>query len=157
MRIFPASFGEVFIPAAVAAELADVAAPAAVRRWIAQPAGWIRVCPISSRPDAELEAALDAGEREAIQLAIERKADVLIMDEWKGRSVARSRGIPLNGALGLLGDAYQRGLIDDPLRILAVMRRHGFRVNDRLVERFEVAAGPICAVTSTAKRFIVFR
>ena len=66
---------------------------------------------MSAAPDAELVATLDLGEREAIQLALERKADVLVVDEWKGRAVARSRALPLiGGALGVLGDAFQRRL-----------------------------------------------
>jgi len=64
-------------------------------------------------------AALHRGEREAIQLTMEQNADVLIMDEWKGRAIAHSRGLPLTGALGVLGDAYRKGLIDTPLQVLA--------------------------------------
>jgi predicted nucleic acid-binding protein len=45
------------------------------------------------------------------------------------------------GALGVLGDSYQRGLIDHPLRILADMRRQGFRITDTLAQKFEVLLG----------------
>jgi predicted nucleic acid-binding protein len=69
---------------------------------------------------------------------VERKADILIIDEWKGRAMARSRILPIIGALGVLGDAFQQRLIDDPLEILAVMRQHGFRINDQLVAKFQV-------------------
>jgi predicted nucleic acid-binding protein len=83
-------------------------------------------------------AALDRGEREAIQLTTEQKADVLIMDEWRGRMIAQRRGLPLIGALGVLGDSYQRALTDHPLEILAEMRQQGFRISGQLVARFEV-------------------
>ena len=46
-------------------------------------------------PDADLMAALDRGEREAIQLATEQGADLLIMDEWKGRAIVQRRRLPL--------------------------------------------------------------
>ena len=131
-------FGEILIPPGVAAELSDPATPASVRQWIARPPAWLRIHPLSAQPDAELIAALDLGERESIQLAFETKADVLIMDEWNGRAIVQSRGLPLTGALGVLGDAYRQGLIDDPLRILAEMRQQGFRISGQLVSRFQV-------------------
>ena len=131
-------FGEILIPMGVAEELADKAAPITVRQWIAQPPAWLRIYPLQSPPDAELMDVLDRGEREAIQLATQEKADVLIMDEWQGRAIAQRRSLPLIGALGVLGASYQQALIDHPLRILAGMRQHGFRISDQLVAKFEI-------------------
>ena len=130
-------FGEILIPPGVAEELSDTSAPLAVSRWIAQPPDWLRIHPLHCPPDVELVATLDRGEREAIQLATEQKADVLIMDEWKGRAIAQRRGLPLTGALGVLGDAYQRALLDRPLEILGGMRQQGFRISDQLAAKFE--------------------
>jgi predicted nucleic acid-binding protein len=131
-------FGSVLIPPGVATELADPARPSIVRNWIASPPGWLTVQALVSLPDAELSSSLDLGEREAIQLTVESRADVLVMDERKGRAIAQQRGLPLIGALGVLGQTYQRGFLDDPLTVLNAMRRHGFRVGDALVGRFEV-------------------
>ena len=97
----------------------------------------LRIHLLSFPPDAPLAASLDRGEREAIQLTLEQKADVLIMDEWKGRAIAHSRGLPLTGALGVLGDAYRKGLIDTPLQLLANMRQEGFHISDQLVAKFQ--------------------
>ncbi len=47
------------------------------------------------------------------------------MDEWKGRTIAQRRGLPLTGALGILGIAYQKQILGDPMRILAMMRTQG--------------------------------
>jgi len=58
-------------------ELGHAAAPAPVRRWLAHLPIWIDVRPAASAPDAEL-ADLDPGEREAIQLAEEQHADLLL-------------------------------------------------------------------------------
>jgi uncharacterized protein len=77
-------FGEILIPPGVRDELCDPAAPRPVRDWIEKPRQWFRVQPLSSQPDRELEAALDRGEREAIQLALERKPEALIIDEHSG-------------------------------------------------------------------------
>jgi predicted nucleic acid-binding protein len=115
-------FGELLIPPGVAVELADKGAPHAVREWIGQPPAWLRIRPLHSPPDAELMAALDPGEREAIQLTTEQKADVLIMDERRGRAIAQRRGLPLTGALGVLGDAYQRALRFEALLVTRYAR-----------------------------------
>jgi predicted nucleic acid-binding protein len=131
-------FGDILIPTGVAEELADKGAPLPVRQWIARPPSWLRIHTLHSAPDAELMAALDRGEREAIQLITEQKADVLIMDEWRGRAIAQRRAIPLIGALGVLGESYQRALIDHPLGILASIRQQGFRISDQLVANFEI-------------------
>jgi len=115
-------FGEVLVPPGVASELAHPFRPAAVRQWIDLPPTWLRIRSLNQAPDAELQRDLDLGEREAIQLAIECKADVLIMDERKGRAIVQVRGLPLIGALGVLGEAHQRGILDEPVRVLQAMR-----------------------------------
>jgi predicted nucleic acid-binding protein len=130
-------FGEISIPTGVFQELADPGAPLPVRQWIAKPPTWLRVHSLLSLPDPELMLNLDCGEREAIQLTIEKKADLLIIDEWKGRALAHRRGLPLVGALGILGVSYQRALTDQPLKILAEIRRQGFRISQPLVTKFE--------------------
>ena len=130
-------FGQILIPPGVAEELSDVAAPAQVREWIQHPPAWLNVHPLQSLPDPELMTTLDRGEREAIQLAIEQRADILIMEEWKGRVLVQRRGLPLTGALGVLGSAYQQSLIDHPLEILADIRQQGFRISDALAAKFK--------------------
>lgn len=134
-------FGEILIPAGVADELSDGAAPLQVREWIKNPPEWLHIHPLQFSPDQELMVALDRGEREAIQLAIEQSADLLIMDEWKGRAVVQRRGIPLVGALGILGIAYQQRLIDHPLKILSGIRQQGFHISDSLIAKFKALLG----------------
>jgi predicted nucleic acid-binding protein len=131
-------FDRVLIPPGVAAELSNPVRPADVRKWIANPPTWLRIQPLVRPPDSELLTVLDLGEREAIQLAIECNAEILIMDERKGRAIVQRRGLPLIGALGVLGEAHRRGTLDDPLPVLQAMRQCGFRINDELVTRFEV-------------------
>lgn len=91
---------------------------------------------LDCEPDPHLAETLDRGEREAIELAEKVRADILIMDERKGRSLAQRRHIPVTGAIGLLGRAYQLCFLDDPMAVLAQMRRQGFRVSDRVVSTF---------------------
>lgn len=55
---------------------------------------------------------MDAGEREAIILAEELNADVLLNDERRGREIALRRNLPVVGTLGLLERAAEKGLLD---------------------------------------------
>jgi predicted nucleic acid-binding protein len=54
---------------------------------------------------------LGPGEREAIGLAIETGADLVILDDQLGRRVSRSKGMPITGTVGVLIEARERGLI----------------------------------------------
>lgn len=89
-----------------------------------------------------LLAELDDGEAAAIALAVELKADVLLMDERMGRAVAKRFGLKCVGLLGVPTEAKHEGLIDavkpllDDLRIQA-----GFWINQQLYAKVLFATG----------------
>lgn len=58
-----------------------------------------------------LQKELDAGEAEAIALAKELKADLILIDERLGRAVVEREGFRFTGLLGVLIEAKKRGLI----------------------------------------------
>src|SRR5438045_271943 len=60
----------------------------------------------------KLRENLESGEAEAIVLAIERRADILLVDERRGRRIAAAAGLKATGLLGVLAGAKQAGLID---------------------------------------------
>ena len=60
---------------------------------------------------SEIERNLDKGEASSIALALEIKDSMLIIDETKGRRIAKSYNIDIIGTIGILLLADNRGLI----------------------------------------------
>ena len=114
-------YGRAVIPPAVRDELLRPSAPATVQGWIRQLPAWLEVHAPANAPDASL-AELDPGERDAILLAAELRADQLIVDDRQGRRAAEKRGIPVMGTLGVLREAARLGLLD--LRIAVERLQH---------------------------------
>ncbi len=109
--ILPNLYRTVLIPPAVKAELAHANTPAIVREWISQPPPWLEVVSLKLPVDSAL-AHLDAGEREAISLASELQATLLLMDEREGVTIARHRGLKVVGTLSALDLAAAHGLVE---------------------------------------------
>jgi predicted nucleic acid-binding protein len=100
--ILPRLYRRVLIPPAVKVELAHANTPAIVRAWISQPPLRLEVVNLKQPVDSPL-AHLDEGEREAISLASELQAALLLMDEREGVTIARQRGLKVIGTLAALG------------------------------------------------------
>ena len=79
--------------------------------------------------DESLAAELGAGEREAISLALEVNADVLLIDGRAGRQEAEARRIQVAGTLAVLLQASLRGDFNFP-EALQQLRRYGFRISE---------------------------
>ena len=112
--LLPTLYTHVVLPPAVTHELLDAEAPEVVHAWAAHLPPWCEVRRPTSLEGTEALAHLGAGEWEAIVLAQELRADVLLIDEEDGRHAALSRGLTVTGMLGVLERAAERSLIDLP-------------------------------------------
>lgn len=130
--IFQQLYSEVIIPTAVYQELLDsgVEDPAVLA---IQTLDWIQVCSVTNAMLSQsLQASLDAGEAEAIVLAVELAADRLLMDERRGRQQAMQAGLKVTGLLGVLLAAKQQSVIATVQPILDALIANGFWVRDEL-------------------------
>jgi uncharacterized protein len=129
-------YGAVLIPPAVAQELSALSHPAANARIASARAdGWVVVQTPSTTPLA-LAVPLDAGETEAIRLALDVRADVLLMDEKRGRQAARRLGLTVAGALGELLHARKNGLLPELRSEINRLRTEAGFFVDSEIERF---------------------
>jgi predicted nucleic acid-binding protein len=121
---------EIVIPPAVAQELE--------RNGLQTIPLWARVVAAHDQGEVEcLREQLDPGEAEAIVVAGELVADLLLVDEKRGRRIAASRGLEVTGLLGVLAEAKARGLISRCKPILDDMiRLAGFWIGDDLRTRY---------------------
>lgn len=127
-EVLPALYSRVVIPEAVRAELLHPNAPDLVREWAARLPEWVEVCAVKLvDPTLDLGAGdRDRGEREAISLAMELKAGMVLLDDRKARQAAVERGLRMTGTLGVLEAAVAQGL-QDPSIIARLERHTNFR------------------------------
>lgn len=104
-------YGRVIIPQAVSQELSRLSHSGGRNHLIsAMQAGWIETRPVPENARA-LGHNLDAGETEAIRLALALGADKILLDERRGRAAARELNIPVAGILGELLYAKRSGTV----------------------------------------------
>lgn len=130
-------FGEVIVPAAVIEELrldTDYPGTDKIRQAISE--GWLRQEVVENQHIIlALKRELDNGEAEAIALALQLRADLILMDERDGRSVAKSMGLNPIGILGVLVRAKQAGTIQSIKEVLNKLRNEaGFYITDGLMQ-----------------------
>jgi predicted nucleic acid-binding protein len=128
-------YRNVIVPAMVWSELQAESTPSAIKAWMLRAPEWLEVRSSNyPLPSGHALDILDAGEREAIQLALELKADLLLMDDRDGRSLALSLQLPVTGTLGLPERADVLGLLSNLPATLARLEASGFYMSSRLRE-----------------------
>jgi len=134
--LLEAIYQTVIIPTLVADELAaanNPAIPAILQL------DWIQTRSLTDPAIAtqlQQDRGLDAGEANAIALALELQADDLLIDERLGRREASQLGLSIIGILGILVIAKQRSLIPQVQPVIdALIHQASFRVSSQLYQR----------------------
>lgn len=138
-------YQEVWIPPAVHDELKPDAKRAGSQHLKqALDLGWLKVATkaqFSADVFRELHQVLDAGESEAIALAEMLDIRFLLIDERRGREIAKHRGVPIAGTGTILLAAKQQGHIQSVGAELQALQNIGYRLSDALVQTLIKLAG----------------
>jgi uncharacterized protein len=131
-----AQLTRVVVPQAVWQEMLALPHPEARSALLSsQTEGWLQVGTLANvAMAASLRlAGLDPGESEAIALAVETSASLLLMDEKKGRIAARRLGVPVSGALAILAAARRAGQIPSAKTAIVRLRTEaGFYISSQV-------------------------
>ena len=142
LKLLRQLYGKVAIPQAVRHEIVIVGAgqPGAAE---VETLDWIETRQVTDRTIvASLQLEVDDGEAEAIALAAELGADLLLLDERRGRIVASRLGLKFIGILGVLIDAKNRGLVQAVKPILNDLTgKAGFWITPELYDLVLQATG----------------
>lgn len=126
-------FGEILVPPAVAREAAPSlpALPAFIRTLaLTQPMG-----------SQVLRASLGPGESEALSLALELRAEIVILDDRQGRRLAAGLGLAVAGTAGILLRAKQAGFISAVRPLLEQLLGFDFHLSQAIVDQVLAEAG----------------
>lgn len=131
-------FGEVLIPTAVFNELTSNESFQEEAQQIRN-CPFIRVVSVSETKAADVlrrSTGLDLGKSEAIVFADDNNANVLLMDEAKGRQVAKAMGLFIMGTVGVLLAAFDEKVLsaEDVKAALQRLRQANRRISDSLIQ-----------------------
>lgn len=133
LDILRSLFGEVIVPETVHQEIMKGGSfNAGLANYLK--ADWIKVMTISTQLDPLLITFLDVGEAEVIGLAIEMKADFVLIDERKGRKIARTiYNLRVIGSARVLVEAKRNKLLSNVGGALETIRSGGYWIHDDIV------------------------
>ena len=101
---------------------------------------WVHIKEVK---DVHFEYTLDvdAGEASAISLAMESYRPLLILDDNKGRKLARRLNLNFTGSLGIFLKAKQVGLIPSVKTIIDKVQQTNFRYTQTVLNEIVLLAG----------------
>ena len=128
-------YERVIIPEAVYQEITGI--PRLPGALTIQELEWIVSQPVQNDTIVRaLQGELDYGEAEALALAVEIQADLILIDERRARAIAARMGLSVVGVLGVLVEAKHKALVPLLKPILdALITQAGFWVSQHLYER----------------------
>ncbi|MBA7655962.1 hypothetical protein ES703_63874 [subsurface metagenome] len=135
LYILKALFNRITIPRGVYDELCE-GEPFQLEEWI-----YIEEISDRSRYNM-LRSELDHGESEALVLYLEKRMELLLLDDGEARKVAESFGMKITGTGGLLLLARQQGLINSVRSEIDKLEKEGeFRLSNSVRNILLQAAG----------------
>jgi len=94
---------------------------------------WIEVENVTDKQKIRLlQLELDLGEASSIALALEKPNSLLIIDERKGREIAKNLDVKIIGLLGILIIAKRKGIINNLSLYFDKIENVGFRISEKL-------------------------
>lgn len=138
-------YDEILVPPAVWEEVVEKGQGRAGAKEVekAADAGWLKVKGAKNKElIRSLKRELDKGEAETIALALEQKADIILLDESYARKIADEYDLPKTGVIGILIRAKIKGKISSLRTELERLRQDvGFWISEDLYEQALKAVG----------------
>ncbi len=104
---------------------------------------WIKIVEIKNQNALKYFLDLDSGEAEAIVLATEINADLIIMDEKLGRFHAKHADLKVTGIIGVLIKAKQLGIITELKPLLFELIEKNVWIGDKLINEILAQSGEL--------------
>jgi len=95
--------------------------------------GWVRIVEVSI-DDEELVDFLDQGEASAITYSLQHDCIPILIDEIRGKSYAKRKGIPVIGTAGVLIQAKRKKLVTLIKPLLKDMQNKGYWLSDQFID-----------------------
>ncbi|MBS3816807.1 MAG: DUF3368 domain-containing protein [Candidatus Thermoplasmatota archaeon] len=99
---------------------------------------WIKIKSIE-KENLHLKRAflkdVDEGESEAIVLALQESADLILLDEYDARELARNHDLNITGVIGILLEAKSLGKLENAKNHLENLSESGFWIDDELYKK----------------------
>jgi predicted nucleic acid-binding protein len=84
---------------------------------------------------------VDLGEASAIKYCLENKKSLLVIDDNKGRKLAKRMGLTVTGTLGVIAKAKKVGLLPAVKSYLELLEKVEFRFDEKLKKVILNSAG----------------
>jgi len=133
IKALPELFGTIVVPTAVITELMHPGAPEPARIWAKSLPDWVEIRN-AARVDPMFSRTLGFGEAATISLALEIRADFVLLDDLKARKAALARGLSVAGTLNILDAAADRKLLNFEQAITGLLGTN-FRCSTELLRR----------------------
>lgn len=141
LQILKDLYGEVYIPQEVFNEI-EAGKNKEFYADLSQ-INWIKVEKIKDVKSLSYFLDLDKGEAEAIVLATENEADLIILDESLGRFHAKHVGLKVTGTMGVLLKAKQLGYVKELKPLLFELRTKNVWLSDGFIESILIIANEV--------------